>query len=119
MHNEYQLIATFSKQGTLTTATGALRHYVKNAWTINQVRASAGTAPTGASILVDVNKNGTTIWATQGNRVAIAASANTGTQTTFDTTALAANDYLTVDIDQIGSTIPGSDITVQVWGTGA
>jgi hypothetical protein len=33
---------------------------------------------------------------------------------TPDITSVAANDYLTVDIDQIGSTIAGADATLTV-----
>ena len=82
------------------------------AYTITKAYAYATTAPTGASLLFDINVNGTTIWATQANRLAIASTANSGTQTSFNTTALAENDVLSIDIDQIGSTIAGSDITV-------
>jgi len=82
------------------------------AYTITKAYAYATTAPTGASLLFDINVNGTTIWSTQANRLAIASASNSGTQTSFNTTALAENDVLSIDIDQIGSTIAGSDITV-------
>jgi hypothetical protein len=72
----------------------------------------ATTAPTGAAIIVDWHKNGTTIWATQANRVQIAATATYGTQAAFDTTAFVEGDIMTVDVDQIGSTIAGSDMVV-------
>lgn len=76
----------------------------------------AKTAPTGASFIVDINKNGTSIWAsTQANRLSLTASSTSGTQTSFDTTAIAEGDLLTIDIDQIGSTIAAQDITVQLF----
>jgi hypothetical protein len=71
-------------------------------------------APQGASILVDLNKNGSTIWLTQANRLTIAAEATTGTQTSFDTIALAEGDLLTMDIDQVGSTTAGADLTIEL-----
>jgi hypothetical protein len=83
--------------------------------TIIKAFAYVGTAPTGAAVLIDVNKNGSTIWATQGNRLTVAISATSGSQTTFDTTALAEGDRLTVDIDQIGSTVTGADLTVAIY----
>lgn len=84
-------------------------------WTISGVRASVGVAPAGASVIVDVNKNGTTIFTTQANRPTIAAAANTsGNVTNMDVTTVAAGEYLTIDIDQIGSTTAGSDLTVQI-----
>ncbi|HUS26690.1 MAG TPA: hypothetical protein VMY99_05070 [Nevskiaceae bacterium] len=108
-------LSAFSVTGTLTTATGTARLPIDGTYTIVGTRLMANTAPTGASIIVDVNKNGTTIYTTQGNRPTIAASANSGGPgSTPDVTSLAAGDYLTVDIDQIGSTIAGADLTVGV-----
>jgi hypothetical protein len=43
--------------------------------TVTGVRASVGTAPTGATLIVDVNLAGTTIFTTQASRPAIAISA--------------------------------------------
>lgn len=107
-------IATFSKSGVLTVGAGTHRFYINRNMTILSVRASVGTAPTGASILIDVHKNGTTIFSTQGNRPTIAVSTFTDLADAINTTSLAQGDYLTVDVDQIGSTIAGSDLTVQI-----
>jgi hypothetical protein len=113
-------LSAFSKQGTLATTTGALRLPVEGAYTVTGVRLTAGTAPTGASLIVDVNKNGTTIFTTQANRPTIAAGANSGGPGTApDVTSLAAGDYLTIDIDQVGSTVAGSDLVVSVIVTHA
>jgi hypothetical protein len=109
------VVAPFTKTGTLTVTTGTARWYFSENVTILSVRASVGTAPTGASVIVDVNKNDTTIFTTQGNRPAIAVSTNTsGAVTNMDVTTCASGDYLTVDIDQIGSTVAGADLTVQI-----
>ena len=81
--------------------------------TITKAYANVKTAPTGADLIVDININGTSIWATtQANRLTIAAGATTGTQTSFDTTALTEGDIITIDVDQIGSTVAGSDLTI-------
>lgn len=99
--------------GTLITGTNNGPRYVApQALTIVKVWLIVRTAPTGAAILIDINKNGSTIWSTQGNRGTIAATATAGNTTTFDTTALAAGDYLDLDIDQIGSSVAGVDLTV-------
>lgn len=99
--------------GVLTTGTSVGPRYVApQAMTIVKAWLIIKTAPTGANLIVDLNKNGTTIWSTQGNRGTITATNTTGNQTTFDVTSLAAGDYLDLDIDQIGSTIAGSDLTV-------
>lgn len=85
---------------------------IERACTITKAYAYAKTAPTGTALIFDINKNGTTIWTTQTNRLQIATGSNLGTQTSFDTTSLVENDLLTIDIDQIGSILPGADITV-------
>lgn len=103
----------FQRSGSLTTQTGASRFYVDAAATIAKVRVAVGTAPVGAAVTVDVNKNGTTIFTTQANRPSIAAGGFTATATP-DVTALSIGDYLTVDIDGVGSTNPGADLTVSV-----
>lgn len=100
--------------GTLTTGTSVTPALIVVAGqTITKAYAYAKTAPTGASLLIDINKNGTSIWNTnQSNRLAIAAGDNEGNQTNFDTTSLADEDILTIDIDQVGSTVAGADLTI-------
>ncbi len=108
-------LSAFSKQGTLSVTTGALRLPVEGAYTITGIRLMVGTAPTGTALLLDVNKNGTTIFTTQANRPTIAAGATSGGPGAApNVTSLAAGDYLTVDIDQVGSTVAGSDLVVSV-----
>ena len=102
----------YSDTGTLAVIVGTMRLYndTAAAWTIQGVRASVGTAPTGASIIIDVNVNGSTIFSTQANRPTIAASGFTN----MNTTAVAVGAYITVDIDQVGSTAAGSDLVIQL-----
>lgn len=84
------------------------------AGTITDVRARLDTAPTSAAFILDVNKNGTTIFTTQANRPTVADGGNNSTTTAPDVTALAASDRLTFDIDQIGSGDAGSDLYVSI-----
>ena len=108
-------IATFAKTGTLAVGAGTGRFRFPWAATILGVTAAVNTAPTGASLIADVNKNGTTIFTTQSNRPTITATTNaTTSEPTPGVTAIVAGDYLTVDIDQIGSTVAGADLTVFV-----
>ena len=110
----------FSVTGTLTTGTEVAPWLVVTATqTITKAYGVVKTAPTGASILVDIDKstdngaNWTSIWNTNpSNRLAITATNRTGTQTSFDTTALAEGNLLRVSIDQVGSTVAGADLTV-------
>ena len=63
---------------------------------------------------VDVNKNGTTIFTTQSNRPTISDGNNTGYTTNIDIASWADGDYLTMDVDQVGSTEPGRNLTVHI-----
>lgn len=106
-------LAVFSHSGIPTVGAGTSRYRFPFPVEILGVTAAVNTAPTGASLILDVNKNGTTIFTNQVNRPTIAASAfATTTEPTPNVTTIASGDYLTVDRDQIGSTVAGSDITV-------
>lgn len=106
----------FTVTGTLTTGTSVAPALVAMATqTISKVYVNVKTANTGADLIIDVNKNGTSIWATtQANRATITDGSTSGTQTSFDTTSLSEGDILTIDIDQVGSTVAGADLTVTV-----
>lgn len=107
-------VYTFAVTGVLTVATGKSRIYLEGNYTIETVRAAVNTAPTGSTILVDVNKNGTTVYTTQTARPSIAISGFSALGGTPAILTYASGDYLSVDLDQIGSTIAGSDLTVTV-----
>ena len=82
-------------------------------WLLEDVRVRLETAPTGSTFLVDVNRNGTTLFSTQGNRPTVAAAANAaGAYNPPSDRTLRAGDALSFDIDQVGSTVAGSDLTV-------
>jgi len=85
---------------------------------ITKVNVSLETAPTGAEFRVDLEKNGNSGQSIFGTNdyVAIAAAAYAGSSTDFDGTysLLSADDYLTVDVDQVGSTVPGSDLVITI-----
>lgn len=99
-------------------ATGSLELRIYNlsgrTMTISRVALSVGTAPTGSAIIVDVHKDGTTIFTNQAHRPQIAASAFYGDSTDVDVSSWADASYLTVEIDQVGSTIIGDDLVVHV-----
>lgn len=104
----------FFVAGTQTTGTKKAAAIVGLAGTIVDVRAYLDTAPTTSSFIIDVNKNGTTIFTTQANRPTVAIAGNASTTTAPDVTAVAAGDRITVDCDQIGSGTAGSDLYVSV-----
>lgn len=101
--------------GNGTAATNKNFWIVPFACTIVDVRAYAGvTAPAGSTAIFDVNKNGTTLFTTQGNRPTIADGGSASSTTLPDVTALAAGDRLSYDIDQIGSGTAGAGYMICV-----
>jgi hypothetical protein len=107
---------TWSRDGDATVTTGQMRWYNRtgSTRTIHGVWPAAGVAPTGADLVFDVNRNGVTVFTTQATRPRIPAGSNGGALAVPDVTAVADGEYLTVDIDAVGSGVPGSDVTVGV-----
>jgi hypothetical protein len=111
---------TFSIPDTLTTGQKKQRILAPCAITLTKVRLVVDTAPTGANLIVDVHTGtgaGTTVFTTQANRPTITAGNKTGVSTTPDVTSIAEGDEFSVYVDQIGSTIAGADLTIEVVGT--
>ena len=106
--------AVFTIPGDLTTGAKNVRFYFESTRTIANIVTSVGTAPTGASAIFDVNKNGTTIFSTQANRPTIAAGGFYDGSSVPDVTSIAPGDYLTIDVDQIGSSVAGSNAVIRV-----
>jgi hypothetical protein len=104
----------WSVPGTLVTGAVAVRLHAPRAGAISNVTATVGTAPTGASLIVDIHKAGTTIFTTQGNRPTITAGNQDDLSSAPDVAAFSADDLFTLEIDQIGSTVAGADLMIQM-----
>ena len=78
------------------------------------VSAASLTTPVGASIVLDVNKGGTTIFTTQANRPTIVVTQTTATVGTPEVVEFSAGDVFTVDVDTVGSSTAGTGFTVSV-----
>jgi len=110
----------FSKSGAASAAALPERQY--NSYDvplrIRKIALSAGTAPAGSALKVDVKINGTTVFAASGDRAAIAASQNTGTavptKTDLDAITVKPGQYVTAEITDVGSSTAGSDVRVVV-----
>lgn len=107
-------IITFTQSGELATGTGSVRFYLPYNIKIIEVEAAVGTAPTDATLIVDVNVNGTTIFTTQSNRPQITTGTFVDATTTIEDDDHDDGQYITIDIDQVGSTIAGSDLVVVI-----
>jgi hypothetical protein len=89
----------------ITAGTGKEQFFMPRAVTLTAVRASLKVAQTsGALIKVDINRNGVTMLSTKltidnNERNSVSATV----QPVLGLTALAANDELTFDIDEVGN----------------
>jgi hypothetical protein len=113
-------VLAFDRAGTQGVDTNVNRYVFARMAIIKDVQMYAKTAPTGAALIIDLNNNANTAFTTKPQ---IDATDNGGSQTPDGTyqyrcfsgeTADAPGQLLTMDIDQIGSTLPGSDVTVMI-----
>jgi len=97
--------------GTLETGTEqATTFRMKRATTVEDIELHVKTAPTGAALIIDINDNGTTIFSTRPE--IDAGSTTEDNNHVISDSAIAAGAELTMDIDQVGSTVAGEDLTV-------
>jgi hypothetical protein len=112
------VVAVSDETTALTTGTGKLTFRMPYAFTLTDVRASVTTAPTGATLNVDINEGGVSILSTV---ITIDASEKTSetaaTPPVISDSALADDAEITIDIDQIGSTVAGAGLKVALIGT--
>ncbi len=85
---------------------------------LSEVRASVTTAPTGSVLTVDINEGGTTILST---KITIDATEKTSESAAvapvISDKNLADDAEMTIDIDTVGSTVPGAGLKVYLVGT--
>lgn len=107
-------IITLFVPGVLAVGSTGVRWYNRTSFPIAilGVAASVGQAPTGTSIIADVNIDDVSMFG--ATRPEIPAGAFISPRLTPATQALPVGSYLTIDLDQIGSTGAGADLVVQV-----
>jgi hypothetical protein len=93
----------------LEVTTGATRWYAPDSISISKIVARVDTPSTGAGINITINKT-TSGGTTTTTNMTIAAGSNKSTNTS--TITMAEDDYLTVDVTQIGSGDPGESLKV-------
>lgn len=111
-------LACSDETSDLTTGTAKVTFRMPHAMTLTAVRASVTTAGTGSTIIVDINEAGASVL---GTKLSIDASERTSTTAasaaTITDSALADDAEITIDLDQIGSSTPGTGLKVWLIGT--
>lgn len=111
-------IAVGDETTALTTGNGKFSFHMPFAMTLTDISAGVVTAPTGAALVVDVNDAGSTIMTTNKLSIDISelSTHTAATPPTLTDTALAKGALITIDIDQVGSTIAGAGLKVYLVG---
>ena len=114
---EMIIIAVSDENTDLVAGTGKLTFRLGYAFTLTGIRASVGTAPTGSTIIVDVNEGGTSILSTKLSIDATEKTSKTAASAAVISDASLADDAeISVDIDQIGSTVAGKGLKIVLLG---
>lgn len=115
--DEALIFAISDETTALTTGTAKVTFRMPFGFVITGVRASVNTAPTGATLIVDINEAGVSILST---KLSIDATEKTSTTAAsaavLSDTSIADDAEITFDIDQIGSTIAGAGLKVTLIG---
>ena len=119
------IIACSDENTALTQGNDKISFRMPYAFTLTAgaggLTASCNQAPTGAILTIDVNENGTTIM-NNVNKLQIAIGDTTsigGVAPVLTDVDLAANAEITVDIDLIGSSNPGTGLKITLIGVKA
>ena len=100
----------------LTTGTNRVRFRMPFAATLLAVRANVNTAPTGSTLIVDVNEAGASVLGTKLSIDATEFSSTTAASAaTITDSSLADDAEISIDIDQIGSTVAGAGLKVSLF----
>lgn len=81
---------------------------------IKFIGAFAYDLPDGGDIVLDVNKNGTTIFRNQHNRLIISPECRRVIRVP-DETEINIGDRIAVDVDQVGRIYPGGNVEITIY----
>jgi len=115
-NNEELIIAVSDETTNISVGTNKFTFRLPYGYKLLNIRGSLNTAPTGSDLIVDINKNGTSILSTKlsiniNEKTSITAS----TPVVISDTIFIDNDEITIDIDQVGSTIPGAGLKIILY----
>jgi hypothetical protein len=110
------VIPVGDESSALTTGTNRVRFRMPFAATLLAVRANVNTAPTGSTLIVDVNEAGASVLGTKLSIDATEFSSTTAASAaTITDSSLADDAEISIDIDQIGSTVAGAGLKVSLF----
>ena len=99
-----EFIKAYRFDDTLATNTGTKRLYLQKAYSLKKIHAYVDTAPAGSNVNLTIKKNGSNL-----QNISVLAGQTTASLTSLSH-SIAANDYLTIDITQVGSSTAGENL---------
>jgi len=120
LRSETLRIVVGDETTALSNGTAKVTFRMPWAMTLTAVRASVTTAPTGSTIIVDINEGGVSILSTKltiddGEKTSVTAA----TPAVISDANLADDAEMTIDIDQRGASVAGAGLKVTLIGTRA
>ena len=110
-------LACSDETTAVTTGTAKATFRMPFAMRLTAVKLSVTTAPTGSTLVVDINESGTTILSTKLSVDASEkTSATAATAAVISDSSLADDAEITVDFDQVGSSVAGAGVKVYLIG---
>ena len=106
-------VIPFSKIGALSPTTQPFAYpIVGGTFKIESIAAHCTTAPTGSPVVIDILKNGVSIFSVPGDRMTIQPGTNDGVAGNVSAVRFTDGDTLAVIIVSVGSTNPGATLVV-------
>lgn len=113
------VLAVTDQYSNLTVGGAKITFRMPYAMTLTSIRGSLVTAGTGGTLVtVDINETASTILSTKMTFDASEKTTTTAaTALVISDTSLADDSEITVDVDAIGSTLPGNGLKISLCGT--
>ena len=113
----YPVTAT-AENGAAAVGVNVVRFRSVSAFTLTEVRASCKIAPTGSALIIDVNNGGTSVLSTKLSvDIGETTSTTSAVPAVISSATIADDAVITIDIDQVGSTVAGTGVKVSLYGT--
>ena len=106
-----QSVIPFAYDYSLSPTVGVQPYRFPFAATILGVSGCLGVAASGSPVVIDINVNGTTIFPVQADRPSFAPGVTDLPEIALNV-PIVTSDRLTIDLDDVGSTLSGEDLTV-------
>lgn len=108
-------VLPYTMAGVLTVRPGTAPFPVSGGtFAVESVAVMVGGVPVGGPVVVDVCVNGVSIYPTDSARPTVPDGGRTAVVGAHTPLTVTDGDYFTVDVAQVGSVLPGMDLTAVV-----